>query len=82
MAVVTGKVNNLSGFPFNDWKNLKKYTSLEPKIKGSGDYNPIIFGKKGLIKDGKPAVEVVYFKKAHPGLFLWDLRKLKRETSR
>ena len=51
MALVTGNVNNLSGFPFNDWKSLKKYASLEPRIKGSGNYNPIVFNKKGLVKN-------------------------------
>jgi hypothetical protein len=81
MALVTGNVNNLSGFPFNDWKNLKKYASLEPRIKGSGNYNPIVFNEEGLEQNNKPTIEVVYFKEAHPGVFLWDLRKLKRDTS-
>jgi hypothetical protein len=80
MALLNEKNNNLYGFPFNDWKNLKAYADLSPKISG-GDFKPVVFGKGGLVNDGRTEIKVLYFKEAHPGLFLWDLRKLKKDTA-
>jgi hypothetical protein len=82
MAIVNEKNNNLSGFLFNDWHNFKKYAMLDPKISG-GDFNPIVFGNSldTVSAGNRVYLKVLYFKEAHPGLFLWDLKKLKRDTA-
>jgi hypothetical protein len=82
MAIVNTRTNNVAGFPFNDWKNFERYARLSPLIRGNGHFTPIVFGKgnKVPINDGHVCVYILYFKEAHPGLFLWDLEQLEKET--
>ena len=80
LAIVNNGINNLSGFPINDWATLSKYGKLEDranthfKVKTEGSE-----GKYFLIKNGV-TLEVVFLKNKVPGLFLWDLQKLRRDT--
>jgi len=79
MALVNPKTNNLSGFPLNDWKNLKKYIKLDNTKHYRPDYKYVKNYNK-LYNNNRVAIRAVYFKEAKPGLFLWNLKKLYRDT--
>ncbi len=79
MAIINTKTNNLSGFPINDWRNMEKYL----KLRNYKHYRPDAYRDRKatkLIMNNKVKLRVTYFKEAIPGLFLWDLEKLKRDT--
>jgi len=82
MAVVNNGISNLSGFPFNDWKSIERYTMLSTRIRKNSHFKVRTAGSEGkhfLIKTGV-RLEVVFMKSKVPGLFLWDLQKLRRDT--
>jgi len=79
VAIVNSGVNNLSGFPINDWANMKKYLKLLDKE----DYRIAFkFSEENgrVLVNDRIYLEVVYFKKSIPELFIWNLRKLRRDT--
>ncbi|BDY11823.1 hypothetical protein [Hydrogenimonas cancrithermarum] len=72
MAIVNEGTNNLSGFPINDSRSMKKYLSLY-KTK---NYNPKAIqgsGRDAIIKNGALNLKVSYFKSSIPGMFLWKI---------
>jgi len=79
MAMVNPKTNNLSGFPLNDWKNIIKYVKLDGTKHYRPDYTYVKNYNK-LYSNNLVVIRAVYFKEAKPGLFLWDLKKLYRDT--
>ncbi len=79
MAIINSGINNLSGFPINDWENMEKYLKLY-KYKHYNNKAHFTKGSKKLIYNRRVILRISYFKEAVPGLFLWDLEKLKKDT--
>jgi hypothetical protein len=81
MSLVNRGVNNLNGFPFNNWESLKKYMLLHKTLKNESHFRIRTngTGNNFLVNSGT-YIKVVFLKNKIPGLFLWDLEKLKRDT--
>jgi len=80
LAVINNGINNLSGFPLNNFETLSRYLKLEDR-KGT-HFKVRTEGSEGhdfLIKSGV-TLQVIFMKNKVPGLFLWDLQKLRRDT--
>jgi len=81
MGITNSFFNNFGRFAVNDWNTMYQMFTLHLSNPESNFKAYPTAGSKGVINMNSPIVKVIYFKEAHPGLFLWDLKKLKRETS-
>jgi hypothetical protein len=82
MGITNEYFNNFGLYAVNDWNTMNQMFTLYLSNPNSNfKVGPSSKGDKGLLMNSSPYVKVIYFKEAHPGLFLWDLKKLKRETS-
>lgn len=74
MALVNENFNNLSGYPINTWDSMKKFINLYGYKHYQGSF------VKSLTSGNNIFLKVVYLKERIPGLFLWNLKKLSRDT--
>jgi hypothetical protein len=82
MGITNEYFNNFGRYAVNDWNTMNQMFTLYLSNPNSNfKVGPSAKGEKGLLLNSAPYVKVIYFKEAHPGLFLWDLKKLKRDTA-
>ena len=79
-AITKKNVSNLNGFPINDYENLLKYCDL----KGRGHFRSLCWDynhdSEGIITMNSVDLKVKYFKEPIPGLFLYSIDEMIKDT--
>lgn len=72
-AITKKNISNLNGFPINSFENLVRYCNL----KGRGHFRSMCWNynnnSEGIFTLGSVDLRIRYFKKAVPGLFLYNI---------
>jgi len=77
-AVTAKSMNNLQGFPINSFDNVVAFCNWE---KTNEAYRPRPLCRRHGILSGNVRLEVIYFKKPLPGLFLYNVDEVIRQTA-
>jgi hypothetical protein len=84
-AITSKNINNLSGYPINSFENVLDYCNFE-KESGKKHYKPrpICWAEdgSGLFDLYSIELKVQYFKEQIPGLFLYNIDEVIKETEK
>jgi len=84
-ALTSKNMNNLAGYPINDFDNLIKYCHFEKKsAKKYYKPRPVCWAENetGLFDLYTVKINVKYFKKPIPGLFLYNVDEVIKKTEK